>query len=379
MILDGCSQVLDNGGERVQLQDWNTPPADEPDYIPRLLEDEVLYDDASPWPVEADGVGHSLNRVAVDAWGHDATSWTAAGPTPGQVPVLAAPGVIGRYVFYHNSALATRTDDEAIAPDKQPLLPGGTATFANYTSYALGINGLMVDLRALPPDAQLGTGDFEFRVGTDGDPDTWPAAPTPTEITVRPGAGEGGTDRVTIVFDDYAITNRWLQVTVLATAETGLFTPDVFYFGNAVGESGDSAADAKVNATDVLLTRNNPRTFLTPAPIDFHFDFNRDSRVNATDMLITRNHQTHSLNALKLITAPEGKSSSAPTAGLHVDEGEVTLPTYDAVLETTTIQDWEAFSAKLDCSFEFELTEQLAKKKDPNEDAVDELLQMWPS
>ncbi|MBN2474271.1 MAG: hypothetical protein JXB62_06670 [Pirellulales bacterium] len=216
--------------------------------------------------------------------------------------------VTARQVFYNNSAFdgndpaANQQDDDAIAPDKQPLPPGETATFANYTGYARGINGIMVDVTWLPgmPTAA----DFEFRVGNDDDPAGWADAPPPDSVTVRPGDGLGGSDRLTLIWPDYAIQKQWLQVTVLATANTGLDEPDVFYFGNAVAEAGNSTTDAKVNATDMLLARNNPRTFLNPAGIDFPYDYNRDARVNATDMLLARNNQTHFLNALKLISVP---------------------------------------------------------------------------
>ena len=50
--------------------------------------------------------------------------------------------------------------------------------------------------------------------------------------------GTGGSDRVTIIWDDNAIEKQWLQVTVKATDNTGLVADDVFYFGNAVGEAG---------------------------------------------------------------------------------------------------------------------------------------------
>jgi len=98
----------------------------------------------------------------------------------------------------------------------------------------------------------------------------------------------------------------------VAGLDTGLPEDDVFYFGNAVGDTGNSAIDAKVNAFDMLGARNNQRTFTNPATVDFDFDFNRDQRVNVFDMLIARNNRTHFLNALGLITAPvaeAGKSS----------------------------------------------------------------------
>ncbi len=59
----------------------------------------------------------------------------------------------------------------------------------------------------------------------------------------------------------------------------------------------------------MLTARYNQRNFLTPAPIDFSFDFNRDARVNISDMLIARSHQTHFLNALRLIAVPGGKAA----------------------------------------------------------------------
>ncbi|MBN2474997.1 MAG: tandem-95 repeat protein [Pirellulales bacterium] len=219
--------------------------------------------------------------------------------------------VVDRHVFYNNSAFdgndpaADARDDDAIAPDKTALLPGQTATFANYTNCAMGINGLMIDVTNLGLLSRTPTAaDFELKIGNTNDPTTWADAPSPNSITVRPGAGTGGSDRVTLIWENRAITKQWLQVTVLATPDTGLAADDVFYFGNAVAEAGNSTDDARVNATDMLLARNNPRTFLDPAPVDFPYDFNRDGRVNATDVLLARNNQTHFLSALRLITVP---------------------------------------------------------------------------
>src|SRR5262245_35905880 len=106
----------------------------------------------------------------------------------------------------------------------------------------------MVDIAGLP--AVPTVDDFTFRIGNDNDPATWAAAPAPSNIIVRSSAGGSGSDRLTILRPDGAIANTWLQVIVKATATTGLATPDVFYFGNAIGESGDSAANALVNASD---------------------------------------------------------------------------------------------------------------------------------
>jgi len=265
--------------------------------------------------------GHRYEFFSV-AWDH-----VGHGESPPIVPdaeTLILAEVVGRHIFYNNSTFdgndpaPTADDDHAIAPSpaetddpalgKTALLRGQTASFQNYTSYAGGINGIMVDVAEVSGEVEPYVGSFQFRVGNDDAPDRWPLAPPPENVSVRRGAGVGGSDRVTIIWPDGAIRNQWLQVTVLADAFR-LPADDVFYFGNATGEIGNSSTEARVNAIDVLLAHNNPRTLTDPAPIDFPCDFNRDQRVNATDMLIARNNQTHSLNALKLITVPDGKAA----------------------------------------------------------------------
>ena len=232
------------------------------------------------------------------------------------------PWVVGRHIFYNNSSFdgndpgAGTEDAAAMAPDKEPLLPGETARFANYTSYSRGINGLMVDVAGLTaylPDGVFpGVDDFRFRLGNDEDPDGWVSGPSPSELTIAPGEGTGGSDRITLIWPDNLIGKQWLQVTFLASESTGLLADDVFYFGNAVGETGNSAADAKVNAFDMLGVRDHQRNFLNPAPLDFAYDFDRNARVGAADMLIARNNATHFLNALRLITVPNGKAAEHP-------------------------------------------------------------------
>jgi hypothetical protein len=316
----GYGRWLSDTGELVQLQRPDLSPPDEPGFIPYVLVDEVDYLAEAPWPVEPAGGGDSLSRAEALAWGHEVGSWQPAAPTPGTASFAAEAEVVGRHVFYNDSAFdggdaaAGAEDDAAIAPDKQALLPGQTAAFANYTSYINGINGVMVDVAGLPAGAGPGADDFVFRVGNTADADAWAAAPAPSSITVRAGAGIGGSDRVTLIWPNGTIQGQWLQVTMLSTAATGLSEPDVFYFGNAVGESGNSAVDAIVNAQDMLAARDNPRSFLNPAPIDFAYDYDRDARVNATDILIARDHPTHFLNALKLLNIPAGQPAAEASA-----------------------------------------------------------------
>jgi len=224
--------------------------------------------------------------------------------------------VTGQHIFYNNSVFdgndmaANEQDDNAIAPDKEALRPAGTASFTNYTSYSRGINGIMIDIENLANVEDLNIGNlqqyFQFRVGNNNNPEGWQAAPSPTSVEVRRASGMTDTQRrVTLIWEDNAIRKEWLEVKVLANSDTGLANEDIFYFGNAVAEAGNSTLDAQVTATDLLLVRNNPRNFLNPAEITFNYDYNRDAMVNSTDMLLARNNQTNFLNVLRLIELEE--------------------------------------------------------------------------
>jgi ELWxxDGT repeat protein len=223
--------------------------------------------------------------------------------------------IVGRHVFYNNSVFdggdpaAGAADDGAIAPDKTALLPGQTAGFANYTSYNRGINGVMIDVAGLWGTPTVD--DFTFKLGNNNAPDGWTPAPPPAEITVRTGAGVGGSDRVTLVWPDGAIKNTWLEVTMLHGGLTGLAAPDVFYFGNAIGETGN-ATNAQVSFADEALTRLNGRSAVNPAPIDFRYDFNRDGLVDAADQVLARLNATNAFSALRLIAVPVESSPLGP-------------------------------------------------------------------
>jgi hypothetical protein len=206
--------------------------------------------------------------------------------------------VVGRHVFYNHSAFdgggaaADAADDGAIAPDKSALLRAQVATFANATSYLHGLNGVMVDIANWPTTLNPAPSDFAFKVTRDNQFGSWDAAPAPLSVTVRRGAGDGGSDRVSLVWADGAIVDKWLQVTVLATTRTRLAAPDVFAFGNLVGETGDRPAVAVVNALDLAGVR---RHLSSVSSVDGAFDFNRDGRVNALDLAAVRSNLVHTL------------------------------------------------------------------------------------
>lgn len=82
---------LDNGGERIELLQPDTPQATD-GFVPYVLVDAVTYGDAAPWPYAGGGDGASLQRAVALEFGNDAGNWTAAGPTAGRANPVQ-PGV----------------------------------------------------------------------------------------------------------------------------------------------------------------------------------------------------------------------------------------------------------------------------------------------
>jgi spore coat protein CotH len=295
---------LSNSYGRVSLQQPDTPPLDDPTLIPYVLVDEVVYDDLAPWNVSADGTGPSLTRDQIGVRGTLASNRNAATPTPGSADMGST--VFGRQLVYNGSSFNAGED---IAIDKSPLFDGQTATFENYTSYVHGINGIVLDVVGL--SATPTVNDFEFRIGNNNSISTWSTAPAPSSLTVLPGQGVGGSDRITLNWANGAITNTWLQVELLANANTGLDQSDIFYFGNAIAETGDNPLTTRVNLIDVGLTRANQTGFVL-ATIDNVYDFNRDRRVNLIDVGLARVNQT-GFTSLSLIvpnSSARGSDSS---------------------------------------------------------------------
>ena len=246
----------------------------------------------------------------------------AAGNT---VDVLVEHAAVAeRMLFYGNSYFSTGGDDNAIATDKAALLPGQTAAFVNYSSYSKGINGIMVDLAGT--FGSISADDFVIRVGNSNDPSSWANGPTPT-VTVRTGAGVNGAARIELTWADNAIADEWVQVTVVANMDTGLAADDVFYFGNAIGESGDSSTDAMVTQADEDGACNNPANLaVNLATVTDDYDYNRDGKVNSIDQIIARNNTTTADTALKLISLG-GEFNLVPGVGSTAPDTTDTGPT----------------------------------------------------
>ena len=91
-LVGGYGGRLSDAGDVVRLMRPDTPPMDEPEFIPHTIEDEVLYDDVAPWATAADGAGDSLQRLTPTGYGNTAASWKAALPSPAVVDFSTVPG-----------------------------------------------------------------------------------------------------------------------------------------------------------------------------------------------------------------------------------------------------------------------------------------------
>ena len=277
----------------------------------------ALFQDLNPGPGSSNPshpalVGTGLYFRAFDEI-HGAELWKVDAP---DLPPGAAARVTGRYVFYNNSVFdgfgpaGTLADLAAVAPDKHALLPGEAGSFANVTSSPKGLNGIVVEFDRMLPGGALGAGDFDFRAGRSGDPADWTVVTMPAGVTPVPNPSAPGAGRYVITFADGSVTNTWLQVTVKANASTGLAAPDVFYYGNLVGETGDAAIGAlRVTATDVTRTRLN---LFRREGLTGRYDFDRSSLVTAGDLLTARRALGQALPVFTALGVRAPALSSAP-------------------------------------------------------------------
>jgi hypothetical protein len=245
----------------------------------------------------------------------------AVAVVPGVVEPSAS--VADRYVFYNWSAFDSSqpgfaeyppNDDPAIDPTKRALLPGQTGSFANVTSFTKGLNGIMFDMKDMPLGTQPPNIEVKMSVpgAGPGDPVAWVPAPRPTLIDRRHGAGVGQSDRITLIWPNNSIRNRWLQVTVKADAVSWLPRDDVFYFGNLVGETGDAASPLRVSAVDLAATRRATQVFPGPVGVREKYDIDRNGTLaGTTDVAAVRENLGRGLPALVAPPAPASTLSTS--------------------------------------------------------------------
>ena len=242
------------------------------------------------------------------------------------IGVLDVPeaAVGGRRAFFNSSVwdggdpLPNQADDGAIATNIIGLPAGEAPSGAHVSGYSKGLNGIMVDIDGLADPDGLGLDDFEFWTNNTADPTGWAPVVAGPGITVREGEGAGGSDRVTIIWDDGAVVGTWLEVTVKAGGHTGLAADDVFYFGNL---PGDFNGDGAVDVSDLSLLAG---VFRQPVPITGPGDANGDGVVDVSDLSILAGRFRQSLPDIDAIRpaggAPAGAVVFAETASLDSSE-----------------------------------------------------------
>jgi hypothetical protein len=226
--------------------------------------------------------------------------------------------IAGRYLFYNQSyydgnkvgidpapiAGANNDDADAIDTSKTALLPGGgAATFANYTGYNKGINGLIYDIKDVPAGKTITVADFEFV--NQGKAGTASVVVTSATLVTQANTPTVGTTRCIITFPNGSVTNCWLKVTVKATV--GLATADISYWGNVVGEAGVGnvpSSNLLVNSNDEVMARPPYiHNALNRALVDDTSDYNKDSLVNSNDEVLCRPpYTTNAMTCVKQIT-----------------------------------------------------------------------------
>jgi hypothetical protein len=114
------SSVLSNSYGRITLQRPDVSPPGTPTVIPRLLSDEVVYDDTTPFPTVADGTGPTLNRLSASRFGRDGSSWVAAAPTPGIFMVSQPLVVVSQSANITNVSEGGAVDSISLVLDTAP-------------------------------------------------------------------------------------------------------------------------------------------------------------------------------------------------------------------------------------------------------------------
>ena len=78
---------LSNDGETISLlRPDNSQGIDQQDagYVPYVPVESITYDNADPWPSDADGIGFSIQRVSTSKFGDEPKNWYSDSPTAGR-------------------------------------------------------------------------------------------------------------------------------------------------------------------------------------------------------------------------------------------------------------------------------------------------------
>jgi ELWxxDGT repeat protein len=254
----------------------------------------------------------TVTITATDAFGEMAAS---------NFTVNVGAAIANRRVFYNRSTSTVFGNGSgnpinSIDNTKLALLPGQIATTANYTNYSRGINGLVIDIDGASNLSGISPASFQFATWStfpNATPNFLPIA-VPVTVSTFTNGGIDNSGRVKVEFDNNAIQDAWLRVTMLADANTGLTTNDVFYFGNARFDATPASPfpsqQVVINIFDVNIIR--ARLGVDPGNIANIFDVDRNGVVNVFDVNGVRANQGRT--SLRGFTAPNSQGMSMMAA-----------------------------------------------------------------
>jgi hypothetical protein len=212
--------------------------------------------------------------------------------------------VVGAFVYHRNSGLAGNGMTHALDNVKQLARESTepqTLGMANMINSSRGVNGLVFDISLLPGES-LSETDFVFQVSPTGAFNelnspamNWELAPTPEMISVTQDQ-QTNLSRVSIHWPDNSIVNRWLRVTILANANTGLGANEVYYIGHLQGKSTDwminfgglnPSGIFEVHRVDILAIRDQIGQTVDAGSL---YDVNKDGVITFLDISEMRSH-----------------------------------------------------------------------------------------
>jgi methionine-rich copper-binding protein CopC len=229
--------------------------------------------------------------------------------------------IVDQSIYYRGSSFSQGGSNIAAALDTSKSiakagLVSQTLSYANLINTTRGINGMVLDVAGLA-STNLTAADFVFRMSPTGlfneaanPPSSWATAPAPTGILVTPGTSSTPA-RVRIEWDDNAIANRWLQLQVLANANTGLPITQVYYFGHLQGEVNGTV----IGGAFFVTTQDQSAVLpLGSATVTTVRDLDKNGFVTTQDLTTVRNSIIAG-RALRVITIPPAGSASEGVVG----------------------------------------------------------------
>lgn len=191
-------------------------------------------------------------------------------------------------------------------------------TYNNLINSSRGINSLLFDVQDLA--GTVTTSDFVFQMSPTGafnegaNPVAgWVPAPAPTSFFTS--SAPGSPTRIGMDWPNNAIANRWLRVTVLANANTGLAADEVYYVGHLLGETtGPIGTVFTVAFADITPIRGAVGGTVNANSIH---DIDKNGTVSFADISAMRSNVGAQLS---VITIP-ASDFSAPLLGGLLDGG----------------------------------------------------------